>query len=85
VQLVTEDFACDHGHPRSSLIELILPFAQEARSIVNLDGLQPWQVALDNRVAQLLKPSLESDKVDINTTGVGQDDDNSVQLPVTAS
>ena len=39
--LVTEDF--HHTDvPRSSLVELILPFAEESKSMENDNGLTPW-------------------------------------------
>ena len=45
-QLATEDFvATENENPRASLIELILPFAEESKSIPNLAGLLPWQLA----------------------------------------
>jgi len=41
--LVTEDFADDrNGLNRFSLIELILPFAEESKFLANSDGLLPW-------------------------------------------
>jgi hypothetical protein len=44
--LVTEDFVDEKiGLNRCSLIELILPFAEESKSMPNKAGLIPWQLA----------------------------------------
>ena len=58
-QLVTEDFVVIDTTfcARSSLIELILPFAEESKSIPNVNGVLPWQLSVDPKVAIMLKPS----------------------------
>ena len=44
--LVTEDFVDERiGLNRYSVIELILPFAEESKSILNKAGLIPCQLA----------------------------------------
>ena len=45
--------------PRSSLIEIIIPFAEESKGIQNAKGLQPWQLAKSEEIAILLKPRPE--------------------------
>lgn len=50
----------DHGNslcPRQSLIEVVLPFAEESKSIKNSNGVLPWQLAVDIQIANLLKPA----------------------------
>ena len=55
--LITEDFAVGtNSNTRLSLIELILPFAEESKSIVNNEGLLPWQLAQSEMIASMLQP-----------------------------
>ena len=57
--LVIEDFNDGKGAellPRFSLIELILPFAEDSKSILNSEGLLPWQLAQSDKIIELLKP-----------------------------
>ena len=48
---------------RLSLVQLMLPFAVESKRLANINGLLPWELAPDVKVAQLLKPGQQ----DINS------------------
>jgi hypothetical protein len=41
-----------------SIIELVLPFAEESRTILNRDGKMPWQITRSEDASRLLKPNL---------------------------
>ena len=37
----------------------MLPFAEEAKRLANVNGLLPWELAPDSKVADLLKPGYQ--------------------------
>ena len=55
-------------HPRLSLIELILPFAEDSKSIVNHDGLLPWQLAQSETIAAMMQPTVRAVKLPSRVT-----------------
>ena len=58
----TNDFADNSpklSNARKSLIELILPFAEESKNIANHNGVLPWELAADSQVSVLLKPKID--------------------------
>ena len=64
MRLDSSDFTCNSpkertGNARYSLIDLILPFAEESKSIANENGVLPWELAGDSEVAKLLKPRMQ--------------------------
>ena len=57
-QLVTEDFMQTDEQPHLSLIELMLPFAEDSTKTQNAEGLLPWQLARSEVIAELLRPRI---------------------------
>ena len=64
--MLTEDFRSEQAEPispitpttmpgnmqaRISLVQLMLPFAVESKRLANINGLLPWELAPDIKVA----------------------------------
>ena len=55
---MTEDFVQTDEQPYISLIELLLPFAEDSTKTENAEGLLPWQLARSEEIAEMLRPRL---------------------------
>ena len=53
---MTEDFVQTDEQPYISLIELLLPFAEDSTKTENAEGLLPWQLARSEEIAEMLRP-----------------------------
>ena len=62
--------------PRSvspgALIELILPFAEESKSMANSEGFMPWQLASNRQIAAQLFSPLAPDSEEITEFALAQ-------------
>lgn len=85
-QLITEDFVVPETglNPRCSLIELILPFAEESKTITNIEGMLPWELAQCDQISELLRPSQAVIEEVLEETKTERDQSSST-VPITAS
>ena len=51
------------GGFRQSLIELILPFSEESKDVLNFDRKKPFQLTQINELQALLKPNVHTEDV----------------------